>query len=454
VKAAVFRPLPDGGRGVVILPMWLGSGGQFVPAQGAYNNVTITLPLPQYLQAWEVLPGVVRPVEKAVRGPGGMQITLKEFDLTSAVVCTSDVNLIVEFQQAERNNHQLAAQWAHDLAVAELKKVRTVYEHLDQVGHKLPDGPGLLAKCERSLQQTEDLWDAHKYSEAYLEAQRALRPLRILQRASWEDARKDLVSGGTDPAQTPLKVTRAQAPPDAARATPADHPLTGPASLSGYAAMLDTPVSSPYAVSFYTLPRHWRFMDEVRACTGGANVLPGGDFEAPPGDWPEAWLEQKVTLPSDGVELLADRVTEEPKEGKQCLRLRIKPKDPLHPPAALERTFLAVHTPAVRLQPGTLVRITGWVRLLGNIAASTDGALVYDNAGGEPLAIRLTAGQPKWKQFTLYRKVPATGTINVTMALTGIGTAYFDDVKIEPLQPTTVAPAPATTSPATPSAGR
>src|SRR5262249_3853241 len=109
--------------------------------------------------------------------------------------------------------------------------------------------------------------------------------------------------------------------------------------------------------------------------------------------------------------------------------------DPLHAPAALERTFLAVHTPAVRLSPGSLVRVTGWVRLPGPIAASTDGALVYDSAGGEPLAVRLTGATGKWKQFTLYRKVPGTGTINVTLALTGIGTAYFDDVRIEPLQP-------------------
>ncbi len=434
VKAAVFRPLPEGGRGVVILPMWLGNGGQFVPSQGAFNNLQITVTLPQYLQVWEVLPGVVRPVERTERIPGGVRITLKEFDLTSAIVCTSDVNQVVEFQLAERNNHQLAAQWSHDLAVAELKKVRSVYERLDQVGHRLPDGAGLLAKCERSLRQTEDLWDAHKYGEAYLEAQRALRPLRLLQRASWEDARKDLVSAAAEPAGTAAKVARGQMPPDGARPAPAAAPPL-PGAGSALAAKLDTPVSSPYAVSFYTLPRHYKFMEEVRACTAAANVLPGGDFEAAPGGWPEAWLEQKVALASDGVELSADRVAEQPKEGKQCLRLRIKPKDPLHAPAALERTFLAVHTPAVRLPPGSLVRISGWVRLPGSIAASTDGALVYDSAGGEPLAVRLTGAQAKWKQFTLYRKVPSTGTINVTMALTGIGTVYFDDVKIEPLQP-------------------
>jgi hypothetical protein len=31
--------------------------------------------------------------------------------------------------------------------------------------------------------------------------------------------------------------------------------------------------------------------------------------------------------------------------------------------------------------------------------------------------------------------VPSSGTINVTLALTGLGTVYFDDIRIEPLVP-------------------
>ena len=46
--------------------------------------------------------------------------------------------------------------------------------------------------------------------------------------------------------------------------------------------------------------------------------------------------------------------------------------------------------------------------------------------------MRLT-GATKWKKYTLYRRVPANGVVNVTMALTGLGTVYFDDVRIEPL---------------------
>ncbi|HJZ58219.1 MAG TPA: hypothetical protein VKE74_24975, partial [Gemmataceae bacterium] len=93
------------------------------------------------------------------------------------------------------------------------------------------------------------------------------------------------------------------------------------------------------------------------------------------------------------------------------------------------------------LPPGTLVRVSGWVKVPVPISGTADGALFYDDAGGEPLAVRLLhtmePGEPKpvWKQFHLYRRVPATGQIAVTLALTGVGVAYFDDIRIEPLVP-------------------
>ena len=114
--------------------------------------------------------------------------------------------------------------------------------------------------------------------------------------------------------------------------------------------------------------------------------------------------------------------------------LEIKPKAGTFPPPALERTLLALTSPVVHLQPGTLVQVSGWVRIPQAIGASADGALIYDSAGGEPLAVRLTDAC-KWQQVTVYRKVPSKGTVSVTLALTGIGTVYFDDVKIEPLGP-------------------
>jgi hypothetical protein len=150
-----------------------------------------------------------------------------------------------------------------------------------------------------------------------------------------------------------------------------------------------------------------------------------------------------------------------PELGKAVLKLEMKSKllvgrdgKALPIPIAVERAFLAVDSPPVRLPPGTLVRVSGWVKVPkdSEIRNSTDGVLFYDDAGGEPLGVRLTntrddvTDQPiaVWKQFHLYRRVPATGKISVTLALTGLGVAYFDDIRIEPLYPTTAAAPSAT----------
>jgi hypothetical protein len=384
VKAAVFRSK----AGVLVMPMWLGRGAQYVPGQSANVNLSITVPqVPGTAQAFEISPASVRSL-RTYREVGGTRITLPEFGLTATIVFTADNGqdgLLVHFQNLVRQTSRIAAQWAIYLAEEEVDKVSRVEEQLEKAGHTLPDGQKLLENARIRLVSCNDSWNRGDYREAYAEAGRVLRPLRILMRAQWEQATNEL----------------------------------------------SAPVASPFAVSFYTLPRHWEFAQAVKKGRIGTNVLPGGDFEATPSPTAETWLTQETTL--DEVAMLASRVTESPREGRQCMMLQIDRKDKLAlPPAALERTFLAVNSPAVRLKPGSLVRISGWIRIPKPIAASADGALLYDSSGGEPLAIRLTDTIP-WKQFTLYRWVPASGTINVTLALTGLGTVYFDDIRIEPL---------------------
>ncbi|HZU36763.1 MAG TPA: hypothetical protein VFA18_12670, partial [Gemmataceae bacterium] len=134
----------------------------------------------------------------------------------------------------------------------------------------------------------------------------------------------------------------------------------------------------------------------------------------------------------DAVAAHVESVADDKKDGNRCVMLEIGPKEGTVAPQALERTYLAVQSPPARLPPGSWVRISARVRIPGPITASTDGALIYDHAGGEPLAIRLT-GTTDWKTYTFYRKVPADGQVYVTLAMTGLGKVYFDDVRIEPL---------------------
>jgi hypothetical protein len=416
IKAAVMRC----SQGVLVIPIWQGRFSQLVPGQAAVSKLNLVVPqVPVTMQAWEVSPGDVRGL-KVERVDKGQKVTLPEFGLTSMVVFTADTNLMGRFQDMARSKRQQAAQWSHDMAVYEYEKVAKIHIELEKLGVSLPDGNALLENAKKRTQKSEELWKARNFSEAYHEAERALRPVRILMRAHWEKA----VRG------------------------------------------LDTPVASPYAVTFYTLPRHWQFMNQVRACSTGANVLVGGDFELDPARVQDSWKLVKDSL--DDLDLTAERVSEmridrveeqkveskdppkagtkiEPKitvkkqhdtpiEGRQCLMMQIKPHVGKTAPPALERTVLALTSPSVKLPPGSLVQISGLVNIPVPITASPDGALLYDSAGGEPLAIRFS--EPTgWKKFTVYRRVPASGMVSVTMAMTGIGTVYFDDIRIEPLTP-------------------
>jgi hypothetical protein len=136
------------------------------------------------------------------------------------------------------------------------------------------------------------------------------------------------------------------------------------------------------------------------------------------------------------------RVTAEaPRDGRHCLMLQVRPKAaPANGPGVgpldrLEPTYLGVLSPPVQLAPGSLVRVSGWVKVDRPILSSADGALLFDSAGGEPLGVRRTAATQGWQRFTLYRRVPPNGAVQVAAALTGLGTVYFDDLKVEPLNP-------------------
>lgn len=392
VKAAVLRCE----RGVLVLPMWLGEGTQFVPEQGAAARVTMTVPqVPVGTQAWSVRPGDVHAIE-ARRVVGGTEITLREFDHTAAIVFTADTSptgLLVKWQDQNRKMAPSAAQWTYDLANVTIAKVQRVQSQLTQLGVAIPEAEKLMQKVNEHMTASKAAFESGDYRNAYQEAQRAQRPLRVLARAQW------------------LQLVRG----------------------------LDMPTSAPYAVSYYSLPQHVQFIRQLNNSVAGNNLLPDGDFENGQGH-PAGWNIVRNTI--DEVELTA-ALTNDVQAGRHSLRLDAKPKQApaapdkqaAPPPAALERTFLAAESQPVRLTPGSLAKISFWVKVPLPIQASADGLVIYDSGAGEPLGIRITAPVPAWKQFTLYRKVPASGELRVVAALTGLGTVLLDDVRVEPMNP-------------------
>ena len=270
------------------------------------------------------------------------------------------------------------------MALYEYEKVVKTQAQLELVGATIPDANSLLTDANRRLQESKHHWDAHRFSEAYHEDRKRAACVRcaLPVRAQWEKA----VRG------------------------------------------LDTPVASPYAVSFYTLPKHWPMMAEIDKSSVGPNVLPGGDFEMVPERVQESWTQTPPVATLDDVEVAAERVVrvEGGQEGNAAIsRGREAVRDVAGQiegrqtragaaganagcPDEPEREFATGHT--------------GADQRLGQHSGADHGvagqlALLYDSAPGSEAAqaIRLTEATP-WKKFTVYRRVPASGTINVTIA--------------------------------------
>ena len=467
VKAFLVKFRMDTPReqsGFVLLPIWMGSGTQYVPEQGAVPALKVVVPLvPEGADPWRITPAGVECLrENCTKVSGGTEVTIPEFDLVAPVVFTSDLSaggLVVWWQDHGRKYARLAARWALDLAAFEYEKVRTVHLKLTDLGSQVPAADRLLLETHKFYREAQKHFANELYDKAYLDATRALRPLRVLMRSHWQQA----------------------------------------------TASLDVPTASPYAVSFFSLPRHWELFRQVRASRPAATVLPHGRFEFS-GELPAAGVRVDA-LPGWGVRAgavegdrvafaagvvrsagLADPAPQRDEAGKRprtlfspsrliaaadegytppapelengVLKLEVRgaprrDKDGKEVPhsAVLERTFLAVDGPPVRLPPGTLVRVSAWVKVPEEVTGTADGVLFYDDAGGAELGVRVLDTRPPsdvpgvkkpavWKHYHLYRRVPASGKLSVTLALTGVGVAYFDDVRVEPLVPTGTAAAP------------
>jgi len=173
-------------------------------------------------------------------------------------------------------------------------------------------------------------------------------------------------------------------------------------------------------------------------------VLPGGEFESLDLILSAGWRHYQFA--QDGVQLEADltrstRDEKEPAVGEAysprptsfCLRLAARPVDSRASTGMLESAPLWIESPPLGVRAGQLLRITGKVSVGAPITGSFEGLMIYDSIGGDVLAQRFDRTEG-WRAFSYYRIAPLDGEIRVTVALTGLGEAQIDDLRVEVAQ--------------------
>lgn len=371
-------------RARLLMPMWSAPGAQFVPGQSAANNLQFTVPgLPESTLAYQLVPGHARGL-KYKRVTGGTRITLDEFGLTDLVLLAHDPMIVGAIMQRTAAIGRRAAQLHLEIAATKYQRVTQLVPAMAARGLLPAEANSWLLNAQNSLRRGEQFRAARNDADAYIEAARALRALRLVERSAWERAVADL----------------------------------------------PTTTTSPVAVAWQMLPAHSRLTDWISSSRSGPNLLPAGEFDRLDALMGAGWCNWQ-RAPA-GVATKVELSAAAGRGGGLGLLLSARAESPDTAPAVLESPPIVVSSPPINVQAGQLLCVHGWVKIPAELAAGVDGLTVFDSLGGEPLAAHLhhTAG---WQRVLLYRVAPRSGAMQVHFVLSGLGEAHLDDFAVTTL---------------------
>jgi hypothetical protein len=368
----------------LLLPLWAGTGAQYVPDQLAGNLITFVVRgAPEANSVYEVTAGGLR-VLNSKRDLGGVHIKLNEFGLTSLILLTDQLAVGATTKRLWSAGPR-AAQLQRELATYKLNYVTEVDRQLARLADRVLDAPRLFGLARSELAEAENSIKQRDWLAACVAAQRSMRPLRLIERSHWEKA----------------------------------------------IASIGSPAASPLVASFGEIPYHWLLARELESLSRSRSLLEQGDLEALPTVWKAGWRLYKHG--QNGVKTMGAISREDHYSGQASLHLSVAAVDIEEPPAMLETPPLWVTSPPIPAETGQWFRIHGWIKVPKAIEASLDGLMIFDSLAREPLAERI--GQTEgWKEFMLYRAAPASGPWRLTIALTGLGDAWVDGLTVETLR--------------------
>jgi hypothetical protein len=469
---AAAIPLRDG-KGALVLVGDFAGGSQFQPPQLAADEIAVTLALPEGAQAFEITPGEVRVLPRE-RVATGTRLTLKEFDTTSLIYCTSDLSMYDRLRVFVEGVRPVAVSLAIEQAEILLQEVTEANGRLAADGHEFrskidlkrrrqagiegapPDVPDLLAESQKAISNAREAAERQDYAEAWAQARRAERPLRIVMHGHWAQGQEAFSRAVKK--FYPLRPGEDEIDPDTDLKPKKKAEIP---KVPRRPTLFYTPVSCPPLISFFTLPELYIWVDWIKGMPGyrwGRNRVPSGDFDDPQVISESGWVDMSYKLeglvgavstvpraepPEEATDpAKKKKKTPKPKmirelegaaEGR-VIKLEVKTEDPKDVDTAqpiLDFPVAAIRSPAIRVERNNLIRISVLVKRMFPSAAGMGGIIVRDSIGGEQFQFRTSGPIPEYSRVLLFRKATANGTFTVTLGLAGYGEAFFDDLRVE-----------------------
>ncbi len=469
-------PTPDR-RGVLLLVGDFAWRSQFQPPQLAVNEVRVTPALPEGAQAFEITPGGVKVLDSE-RDQNGRKVTLREFDTTSLILCTTELSMGERLRVLVEGTRPQAVALAIEQSQILLQAVTEANGRLAADGHEFrskidlkrrrqagiegapPDVPDLLADSQKGINSAREAMERQDYEEAWLQARRAQRPLRMVMHGHWEQAMAALTKAAKK--IYPLREGEVEIDEDTDLKPKKKVEIP---KVSRRPTLLLSPVSCPPCISFFTLPEAYIWIDWIKGMPGyrfGRNRVPSGDFDDPQvvsaSGWVDMSYQQEGLVGKVSVVARAEPPPTTKAEKKKrpireldgansgrVIKLEVKaeqPKDLDTIQPFLDFPVAAIRSPPIRVERNNLIRISVLVKRVFPSVQGAGGVIVRDSIGGEQFQFRTSDPIPEFQRVLLFRKAPGDGTFTVTLGLAGYGEALFDDLRVEVVEEDNAVAAP------------
>lgn len=425
IRASAINTLDR--KGMLLLVYDLSGASQFQPPQMAEQELWLTVIAPEGAQAFEFSPGGMRVLETK-RGFGGRRIKLDNFGVSSLILMTTDLDLGQRLEAQINQNRSIAVQLAIRQAQLQYEWVTSINDKLVGMNHGYKEGPEMLAAAAKTIEDARAFLEREDYLNAWTEARRAGRSLRLLMRIHWDRA-MEAVTKATDFGE--------KAPKD----DPATKKASGAAKKKTKAPKIAQPrimaTGCAPCVAFNTLPQHYRLLEWLEDKWFSDNLLASGSFDDLPALQQDRWDPE--TYEYEGVSGKIDVTSKTAYHDKgRALHLSVVPTDKDAGVDGLPIFFdfppIAIRSPAIPVTAEYLYRISVLVKAPLNSVSGIGGVIVRDSIGGEALQYRTNEKITDWARVVMYRRAPEDGTLTVTLGLAAYGEAFFDDFRVEQVQ--------------------